>query len=94
MIPGKGFSPNGDNENPSWQIENIEDYPDNVVRVFNRWGNEIIEIRGYNNADKAWLGQSDGQLTIGDEVPDGTYFYLIDLGDGSEPLSGFVIVKR
>jgi gliding motility-associated-like protein len=93
--PSLGFSPNGDGNSDVWVIDFIEDYPNNTVKIFNRWGNQVYETRGYNNTDNAWDGQSNGKLTIGDfSSPDGTYFYVIDLGEGSKPIGGYIIIKR
>jgi gliding motility-associated-like protein len=93
--PGLGFSPNGDSDSDKWKIDFIKDYPNNSVKVFNRWGNQVYETNGYDNEENAWGGQSKGKLTIGDlSAPDGTYFYVIDLGDGSKLLAGYVIIKR
>ena len=89
----KGFSPDGDGRNDVWRIPNIEEYPNNTVQIFNRWGNRVFEATGYNNADKAWGGTG---LTKSN-VPDGTYYYLIDLGPEGlqeKPLSGYLIVNR
>ncbi|MEM9298603.1 MAG: gliding motility-associated C-terminal domain-containing protein, partial [Bacteroidota bacterium] len=93
--PGEGFSPNGDGNNDGWVIENIENHPDNVVKVFNRWGNVVFETEDYDNQSNQWFGEVNGRLVLSDsEAPDGTYFYFIDLKDGNEPLSGYVIIKR
>jgi uncharacterized repeat protein (TIGR01451 family)/gliding motility-associated-like protein len=95
LKPELGFSPNGDDLNPKWIIVDIDKYPNNSVRVFNRWGNQVYEVFGYDNRENAWEGESKGSLSFGDlKVPDGTYFYVIDLGDGSKPVSGYVIVQR
>ena len=93
--PLKGFTPDGNGENDFFMIEGIEDYPNNHVQVFNRWGNRVFEVHGYNNQDRAWFGQAGQGLVLGgNTVPDGTYFYLVDLKNGSKPLSGFVVVKK
>ncbi|MFT7036018.1 MAG: CshA-type fibril repeat protein, partial [Cyclobacteriaceae bacterium] len=85
----------GGANNPSWFIEGIEEYPDNHVQVFNRWGNKVFEIKGYDNNSRNWASQSSVGIILGNnQVPDGTYFYVIDLGDGSKPKSGFVVVNR
>ncbi len=95
LKPELGFSPNGDGNNEAWIIRDIERYPNNVVKVFNRWGNLVYETASYNNNDNAWAGQSNGQFTIGElKVTDGTYFYVIDLGDGSKAIGGYLIIKR
>ncbi|MDN5216902.1 putative Ig domain-containing protein, partial [Fulvivirgaceae bacterium BMA12] len=91
----KGFSPDNDGNNDHWNLTGIQNFPDNEVKIFNRWGNEVYTVKGYNNEEKAWRGQSNGKYIVGRKmVPDGTYFYVIDLGDGSKPLSGYVIIKR
>ena len=89
------FSPNGDGINDTWVIQGITRFPNNTVQVFNRWGNLIYEVTGYNNSDKVWTGESTEGIVFGDNAaPDGAYYYVIDLGDGSERLSGFVVVRR
>ncbi|MEQ6119384.1 Ig-like domain-containing protein, partial [Reichenbachiella sp. MALMAid0571] len=85
----------GGSNNPTWYIEGIEEYPDNHVQVFNRWGNLVFELRGYDNNSRNWASESTVGVIIGsNQVPDGTYFFVIDLGDGSKPKSGFVVVNR
>ena len=94
MVP-KGVSPNGDGDNDEWFIQGIQQYPENTVKIYNRWGNLVYEGVGYNNIDVVWFGQSEGSLMLfGNEVTGGSYFYVIDLRNGSKPLSGFVILKR
>ncbi|MEM9921425.1 MAG: gliding motility-associated C-terminal domain-containing protein, partial [Bacteroidota bacterium] len=82
-----GFSPNGDGVNDTFVILGIENFPDNRVLIFNRWGNEIFNQRGYTNA-LGWNGQWKGK-----DLPDGTYFYLIDTGEGNT-VSGYVQIHR
>ncbi|WP_221409572.1 Ig-like domain-containing protein [Marinoscillum furvescens] len=95
VTPRKGFTPDGDGVNDFFYIENIEQYPNNNVQIFNRWGNKVFEIEGYDNQSKVWSSESNVGLILGQrEVPSGTYFYLIDLGDGSKPISGFIVVNK
>ena len=93
LVIYEGFSPDNDGINDVWRIRSIENYPNNHVRIFNRWGNLVFEVTGYNNEDRAWSSYSTTGLATGD-VPDGTYFYLVDLGNGQPPRSGYVIVNR
>jgi hypothetical protein len=74
----------------------IENFPNNRVKVFNAWGDMVFEMRSYNNSENAWKGQVNSGLVVGSQskVPDGTYYYLLDLGNGRKPISGFVMVKR
>ena len=82
-----GFSPNGDGMNDVFFIEGLEKYPNNRMCIYNRWGNQILEVHGYKND---WDGQWNGKI-----LPDGTYFYLFDKGDGSPKLySGYVQIQR
>ena len=84
-----GFTPNNDGVNDIWTIEDIELFPKNKVSIFNRWGVPVSVINGYNNYDNAWPDKS----TI-DNLPASTYFYVIELGDGSSPIKGwFELIK-
>jgi gliding motility-associated-like protein len=95
----EAFSPNGDGLNEYWRIDGIEAFPNNRVRVFDRYGNMVYETRGYRNPENNngndntfWRGQSNHGLISG-KVPEGTYFYSVELGDGSAVLSGYVLLK-
>ena len=80
-----GFSPNGDGINDTFTIEGIEDFPNNELKIFNRWGNIVFEQKGYKGQ---WDGTWNNQL-----LPDGTYFYLLDDGAGTQ-YSGFLQIRR
>jgi gliding motility-associated-like protein len=84
-----GVTPNHDGVNDTWQIENLELYPKNKVSIYNRWGIKIYEEQGYNNTTKSWPNQA--QL---DFLSSTTYFYIIELGDGSKPIKGWVEVMK
>jgi gliding motility-associated-like protein len=79
------FSPNGDDVNDSWIIENLDLFNNYQVQVFNRWG-QVLYI-GYPGADP-W----DGKTTEGKSVPTGSYVYIVNLFNGSEPKAGIVTV--
>ncbi|MEZ5107247.1 MAG: Ig-like domain-containing protein, partial [Draconibacterium sp.] len=70
-----GISPNFDGNNDVWYIEGIENFPDNRVAIFNRWGDKIIEFRNYDNTTVYW----DGKNSKGKNVPDGTYYYILEI---------------
>jgi len=63
------------------------------MRVFDRFNNLVYETRAYSNEANSWTGQSNHGLVRG-SLPEGTYFYSLDLGDGRGPLSGYVVLKR
>lgn len=81
-----GFSPNGDGINDFFKINGLQKYPDHKLLVFNRWGNKVFEATDYQNN---WEGTWNGK-----DLPDGTYFYYLELGDGEESRSGFVQINR
>ena len=87
------FSPNGDGVNDFFKIDCIANYPNNRLQVYNRWGNIVFEQRGYNND---WDGITNGRAAIqkGDLLPVGTYYYILDLGDGSEPRTDWLYLNR
>jgi gliding motility-associated-like protein len=81
----KGITANSDGLNDVLTIENIEEFPENTVSVFNRWGVEVFKAKGYNNKDKVWPLKDEAS-----HLQPGTYFYIIDLGNGDKPLKGWV----
>ena len=87
------FSPNGDGVNEYFNIDCIETYPNNKLEIYNRWGNMVYEKRGYRND---WDGTSNGRAVLNesDKLPVGTYYYVIDLGDGSKPKVGWLYINR
>lgn len=87
------LTPNGDGVNDLMEIDGIEDFPNNKVLIFNRWGNLIWEKEGYRNDETAFGGEGNSSLASG-KLTDGTYFIVIDRGDGSQPEKRFVVIKR
>lgn len=80
------FTPNNDGINDRWNIEALVSYPNCMVDIFTRYGTMIFHSKGYN---QPW----DGTLK-GAKLPPGTYYYLIDLGNNSPKLSGYVTLIR
>jgi len=85
------FSPNGDFINDTWEIPNLDKHPGNRLTVFNRWGTKVFESVDYAGD---WNGVSDHPATLGEELPVGTYYYVLELPDASDPFKGFVYLKR
>ncbi|MES2397970.1 MAG: ice-binding family protein [Bacteroidota bacterium] len=91
FIP-EGFSPNGDGINDVFVIRGILNFPENTFVIFNRWGNKIYETSSYKNT---WDGKTTLGLRVGgDELPIGTYFYVLDLKDGSDVFKGTIYLNR
>lgn len=84
------FSPNGDQNNDYWHIDNIELYPDALVEVFNRWGERVYSTKKYINAwEGAWQGMYENN-----PLPSATYYYVITLNNDEEPIAGTVTIVR
>jgi gliding motility-associated-like protein len=79
----KGISPNGDNKNDFFDLEGL-----NVknLSIFNRYGTKVYSLGNYTNQ---WVGQSDK----GDELPDGTYYFVIERDNG-ETKTGWIYINR
>ena len=93
--PYNGVSRNGDGRNDIFMIECIEDFPNNLVKIFNRSGTLVYEAEGYNNSSTVFDGVSNkGMRVIGTNLPDGTYYYVIDKRDGSAPFAGYLEVLK
>ena len=90
------FSPNGDGVNDYLKISCISDYPNNTIEIFNRWGNTVYKVKGYNNNEITFKGVSEGRVNINtdEKLPTGTYFYVLDLGNGKELLKGWLYLNR
>jgi gliding motility-associated-like protein len=76
-----GFSPNNDGKNDYFTIDGIEKFEENTVSIYDFHGKELYKTIGYKNN---WDGKTDGKILL-----DGTYFYMIDDGEG-QTYSGYV----
>ncbi|WP_421765287.1 gliding motility-associated C-terminal domain-containing protein [Ekhidna sp.] len=88
-----GVSANADGKNDFFLIDCIDYFPNNNVKIFNRAGQKIFDIDGYNNTSVRFEGFSNvggGGL----KLPAGTYFYLVDLGTGEDPVQGYLELVR
>ena len=83
------FTPNGDGAFDVWWIKNIHRFPNNKVTVYNRWGSIVFDEKGYDNEEVVWTGEKDGG-----PLPFGTYYYIVDLGNGSDPKAGYVSIIK
>ena len=97
-----GLTPNGDGLDDVFKILGIENYPNNSVEIFNRWGVLVYEAQGYNNQDRAFKGSSEGRVTVvqDDQLPEGTYFYILKYnkalngsGDAKDQ-AGYLYINR
>jgi gliding motility-associated-like protein len=80
-------SPNGDGRNETFYISNLDEFPKHELIIYNRWGNQVLKTKNYQND---WRGIWEGQ-----DLPDGTYFYVLELNDASgKRFNGYINLKR
>jgi gliding motility-associated-like protein len=79
-----GFSPNGDGVNDNFTILGVQNFPNNSILIFNKWGEKIFQQAGYDNS---WSGEENQ----GDSLPEeeSLYYYVFDNGEGKS-YSGYV----
>ena len=81
------FTPNNDDINDTWSLEDSFLFEDSEVRIFNRFGRLVFQSVGYHN-------QWDGTNEQGNDVVDGVYFYSIEIGNGFDKITGTVTILR
>jgi gliding motility-associated-like protein len=84
--PPNAFSPNNDHINDKWEIANLKAYNRPLVQVFSRWGQLVFQNTGYQ---QPWDGTMNGK-----PLPTGTYYYLINTGNNSKLISGWVLLVK
>ena len=80
------LTPNGDGINDTWVVENIDQYPNNEVKIFDKAGRVLYSKKAYDNSWNATLN--------GAPLAEGTYFYIIDFGPGKAKRRGFITIVR
>ena len=92
VIPN-AFSPDGDGVNDTWEIQGLNGRGAYRLSVYNRWEIKVFESTNYNND---WTGTSNIKafITADNNLPDGTYFYVLEWMDGTSPMTGFIYIKR
>jgi len=75
-----GVTPDGDGMNDYFIIENIQNFPNNTVTIFNRWGIEVFKTTNYDSNGNVFKGYSEGRATLNDseKLPTGTYYYILE----------------
>jgi len=99
IIPYNGMSVDGDDKNDYFHIGGIESYPNNIVRIYNRWGVKVFETEGYDNVTRVFRGISNGRVTVNapEKLPQGTYYYVIEYYDHNnykESKVGWLYIKK
>ncbi|MHC0442386.1 gliding motility-associated C-terminal domain-containing protein, partial [Flavobacterium sp. 3-210] len=91
------ISVNNDGLNDSFFIKGIDCYPDNKVKIYNRYGVIVYEKNGYDNVTDPFRGFSDGRATVakGNMLPTGTYFYTLEYDSNGKKVekAGYLYVN-
>ncbi len=85
IVPFNTFTPNGDGYNDTWEIGNINRWPNAQIFVYSRWGNKVFQATNYRND---WDGGG---------LPAATYYYVIELNPvdfNANPITGSVTIMR
>ena len=75
------FSPNSDRKSDVFKISGIEEFPNFILQIFDRWGSEVYKYQNNGNLNPTWW---DGTYK-GKPVIEGVYFYVFDFNDGKTP---------
>lgn len=92
-------TPNGDGVHDVLTISGLENYPNNTIKIYNRWGVLVYTTRAYNTEGNIFDGTSEGRVTVDvdNKLPVGTYFYILDYEDSQaemKTLSGYIYINR
>jgi gliding motility-associated-like protein len=82
------ITPNGDGENDELIFSGLEEFPDNTITIYNRWGYPVFEQKGYQSGNgELWNGENGGDI-----LPADTYYYILQL-DGKTYKSDITILR-
>ena len=88
IVVFSAVSPNRDGINDVFYISGIEEFPESRLQIYNRWGERVYDVNGYDND---WEGTWKGNR----ELPDGAYFYCLELNDEEKRVfQGFLEIHR
>ncbi|WP_188476211.1 DUF7507 domain-containing protein, partial [Dokdonia pacifica] len=99
IIVHNGISIGEDGQNDTFIISGIENFPDNTVKIFNRWGVLVYEAEGYGQNGNQFRGLSNGRATISQDkfLPVGTYYWTleyVDNGGQTRTSAGYLYIQR
>jgi gliding motility-associated-like protein len=87
IIVSNVVTPDGNGQNDTWHIGNIENYPDAEIVIFDRWGKIVLKTTNYQND---WQGRNSKN----DILPDGTYYYVITIPGTDMIYKGSINILR
>ncbi|MCG2462885.1 gliding motility-associated C-terminal domain-containing protein, partial [Flavobacteriaceae bacterium F89] len=91
-------TPNGDGKNDFLFIRGVRNFPNNSIKIFNRWGVLVYEGSGYNNQNNVFDGHSKGRSTLNVEksLPASVYYYIFNYEKNMQniTLNGYIYVSK
>lgn len=92
-------TPNGDGIHDILTINGLENFPNNTIRIYNRWGVQVFATSAYDTAGNVFDGSSQGRVTVDQDnmLPAGTYFYILEYENENgimKSLSGYIYINR
>jgi gliding motility-associated-like protein len=95
MIAPQAITPNGDGKNDTLIFRGLPGLNiENRLTIYNRWGNIVFSTGNYQNN---WSGQTDdafGAMATNSQLPDGTYYYILDFFGARPNLGNYVYLDR
>lgn len=93
------ITPNGDGVHDVLTITGLENFPNNTIKIYNRWGVLVYVTKAYNTQGNVFEGISNGRVTVDkdNKLPVGTYFYILEYIDGTnkaKSLTGYLYINR
>lgn len=88
------LSANGDGINDYLHIEGLEHYPDNEVKIYNRYGRLVFQKENYTNDFDGSMGINVPALNRSAGLPSGVYFYLATVNNGPFTMQGFLYLNQ
>ena len=85
------FTPNNDGMNDTFVIDSIDNYPENVLKIYNRYGTLVYHKKTYDNSWDGFINVN-GMLNKNERLPPGVYFYNLALGSDTEPIIGWIFI--
>lgn len=85
--PPQIITPNNDGKNDFLHFEDIDYFKNTKLTVYNRWSVKVFETERYNND---WRGTGMN----GSDLPAGTYYYVLELGNGREAYTNYLMIQR
>ncbi|HKR07279.1 MAG TPA: gliding motility-associated C-terminal domain-containing protein [Bacteroidia bacterium] len=82
-----GITPNGDGKNDGFVVHGLDDYFENTIIIYNRWGNKVFEQSPYLNN---WQGTNQ----TGGLLPEGTYFVILKIKSITKVFTGYIDLRR